>query len=117
MTRVAYRRLRLGTTGPVKSSRRSRRLRKPLPTGASRKPEEPPHRPIITVRGGGLSRQATAGERAILASGAPVYQRGAALVRSILEEVDAADGRRTKVAQLVRIELPYMLDLLCRSAC
>jgi putative DNA primase/helicase len=30
--------------------------------------------------------------------------------------VDAADGRRTKVAQLARIELPYMRDLLCRSA-
>jgi len=68
------------------------------------------------VQGGGLSRQATAGERAILASGAPVYQRGAMLVRPILEEVDAAVGRRTKVAQLARIELPYMRDLLCRSA-
>ena len=37
-------------------------------------------------------------------------------MRPILEEVDAADGRRTKVAQLARIELPYMRDLLCRSA-
>src|SRR6267154_6630621 len=68
-------------------------------------------RPVITVRGGGLSRQATAGERAILSAGAPVYQRGLSLVRPILEEVDAADGRRTKVAQLARIELPYMRDL------
>ena len=72
--------------------------------------------PVIAVRGGGLSRQASAGERAILASGATVYQRGAMLVRPILEEVDAADGRRTKVAPLARIELPYMRDLLCRSA-
>src|ERR1700676_3447829 len=73
-------------------------------------------RPVIAVRGGGLSRQATAGERAILSAGAPVYQRGQNLVRPILEEVDAADGRRTKVAQLARIELPYMRDLLCRWA-
>src|ERR1700692_4445258 len=57
-------------------------------------------RPGIVVRGGGLSRQATAGERALLSGGAPIYQRGQILVRLILEEVDAADGRRTKVAQL-----------------
>ena len=116
-TRVADVRPHAAATAPAKSSIRSRRKpRKPLPTRTSRKPEETPHRPVIAVRGGGLSRQASAGERAILAFGAPVYQRGASLVRPILEEVGAADGRRTKVAQLARIELPYMRDLLCRSA-
>ena len=90
--------------------------RKSGPARASRQSERTTQPPVIAVRGGGLSRQATAGERAILFLGAPVYQRGASLVRPILEEVYAADGRRTKVAQLVQIELPYMLDLLCRSA-
>jgi hypothetical protein len=86
------------------------------PTRAARQATRAGQRPVIAVRGGGLSRQATAGEGAILSAGAPVYQRGQSLVRPILEEVDAADGRRTSVAQLARIELPYMRDLLCRSA-
>jgi len=73
-------------------------------------------RPIILVEGGGLSEQASAGERAIILADAPVYQRGPALVRPVLQEVDAADGRRTTVAQLAPIGLPYMRDLLCRAA-
>ena len=97
----------------------SKRLRyqgqRPEPEGACQRNSNP-QLPVITVSGGGLSRQASAGERAIVQFSRAVYQRGAALVRPILEEVEAADGRRTRVAQLARIELPYMRDLLCRSA-
>src|SRR5262249_60817050 len=44
------------------------------------------------------------------------YHRGTTLVRPIIAEVDATHGRRTKVAQLVVIRQPYMIDLLCKSA-
>src|ERR1700747_99115 len=73
-------------------------------------------RPVIVVQGGGLSREASEGERALHSSGLPIYQRGSSLVRPVLEQVAAADGHRTAVAQLAPIELPYMRDLLCRSA-
>ena len=77
---------------------------------------QPPGLPCIDVAGGGLSNEATAGEKAIISAGHPVYRRGSTLVRPVIEEVDATHGRRTKVAQLARIDLPYMIDLLCRSA-
>lgn len=70
----------------------------------------------IKVIGGGLSDEATEGEKAIIGAGHPVYRRGATLVRPVIEEVDATRGRRTKVAQLARIDQSYMTDLLCRSA-
>ena len=73
-------------------------------------------RPIIVVHPGTLSERATLGEAAIIAGGAQVYRRGEALVRPVIEEVDASDGRRTKVAQLAEIETHYLRDLLCRSA-
>jgi hypothetical protein len=60
-------------------------------------------RPIIVVHPGTLSELATLGEAAIIAGGAQVYRRGEALVRPVIEEVDASDGRRTKVAQLAEI--------------
>jgi phage/plasmid primase-like uncharacterized protein len=73
-------------------------------------------RPAIEVRAGALSEMATLGERAIIDAGKAVYARGSTLVRPVVEEVEAAHGRRTKVAQLAQIETHYMRDLLCRSA-
>ena len=70
----------------------------------------------IRVLGGGLSNEATAGEPAIIKAGHPVYRREASLVRPVIEEVEATQGRRTKVARLKEITQPYMVDLLCRSA-
>ena len=63
-----------------------------------------------------MSREASEGERALLSAGAPIYQRGLMLTRPVMHEVDAAGGRRALIAQLARIELPYMRDLLCRCA-
>ena len=74
------------------------------------------HGPVIQIGGGRLPENATAGERAIIAAGMPVYRRGAMLVRPVVEEVDAAHGHRTHVAQLARLDLPYLRDLLCRAA-
>jgi putative DNA primase/helicase len=84
--------------------------------GVGRRQHENSCRPVIIVQGGGLSREASEGERALLQSGFPVYQRGSVLVRPVSDEVEAADGRRTTVARLVRIGLAYMRDLLCRAA-
>jgi hypothetical protein len=72
--------------------------------------------PVIDVIGGGLSREATAGEDAIIRAGHPVYRRGIILVRPIIQEVDATRGRRTKVALLLPLSQPYMIDILCKSA-
>jgi hypothetical protein len=72
--------------------------------------------PIIEVSGGGLSDEATQGEQAIIRAGHPVYRRGTNLVRPIIDEVDATRGRRTKIARLAPIQLPYLIDLLCKSA-
>jgi hypothetical protein len=72
--------------------------------------------PTIEVLGGGLSSQATAGEEAIIHAGHPVFSRGTMLVRPVIQEVDATRGRRTKVAQLIPVSQPYMVDLLCKSA-
>jgi putative DNA primase/helicase len=70
----------------------------------------------IQLRGGGLSDEATLGERAIIRAGHPIYQRGRTLVQPVVEDVDAAHGRRTKVAQLVEIDRYALVDYLCRSA-
>jgi putative DNA primase/helicase len=72
--------------------------------------------PVIEVIGGGLSNEATAGEGAIIRAGHPIFSRGTMLVRPVIQEVDATRGRRTKVAQLLPVSQPYMIDLLCRSA-
>jgi hypothetical protein len=75
-----------------------------------------PNPPVIEVRGGGLSDEATQGEDAIIRARHPIYRRGKNLVRPVVEEVDATRGRRTKVARFAPIHQPYMLSLLCQSA-
>jgi hypothetical protein len=75
----------------------------------------PPRLTRVLVVGGGLSNEATAGEDAILKAGWPIYQRGNMLVRPVVQEVNATRGRRTRVAQLAPVQLPYLIDVLCRS--
>src|SRR5689334_4227337 len=41
---------------------------------------------------------------------------GYVLVRPVIEEVEATPGRKTKVAQLMPVTQPHMVDLLCRAA-
>jgi putative DNA primase/helicase len=48
--------------------------------------------------------------------GAPLYRRGSGLVRPIVEEVDATEKRKTKVARLTQITQYSMLDWLSRAA-
>ncbi len=70
----------------------------------------------IELRGGGLSDEASAGERALIRAGHLIYQRGRTLVQPVVEEVDASHGRKTKVAQLVEISRYGLVDFLCKSA-
>jgi len=73
-------------------------------------------KPIIKIRGGILDSIATQGEEALRSAAVPLYQRANELFRPIISEVDAAHGRRTRVAQLRRIDSVYLRDLLCRIA-
>jgi len=67
-------------------------------------------KPTIQIRAAEIPRMAIEAERALAACGRQIYQRGADLVRPVTEEVDAADGRRTHIAQLVRLT-PDRLEL------
>ncbi|GAA4478481.1 topoisomerase [Gluconacetobacter asukensis] len=68
----------------------------------------------IAVRGGEIDLVASAGERALVAANAPVYQRGTRLARPGRREVAAADGRLTQAACLMDIGVPALTDLLCQ---
>ncbi|MBY4639667.1 DUF6371 domain-containing protein [Gluconacetobacter entanii] len=69
----------------------------------------------IQVRAGELDLVATAGERALVASGMPVYQRGTSLMRPGRREVAAANGRTTYAACLIDLGASALTDLLCQA--
>jgi hypothetical protein len=73
-------------------------------------------RPTIEVKDGCLSELATAGEKLLIDSRVPLYQRAGMLVRPIIEVVDASHNRKTKVAQLKSVDAIYLRDLLSRQA-
>jgi Bifunctional DNA primase/polymerase, N-terminal len=72
--------------------------------------------PEIQIPADGLSEVATLGERALKKSGKPIYQRSKTLVFPIVSEVEASHKRRTKIAQLEKIEAPYLRDQLRQVA-
>jgi hypothetical protein len=79
-------------------------------------PESEGNLPVIKVEGGKLSRCATEAEEALVAANTQFFERSNALVRPIIIEVDAAHGRKTKAAQLARVDQVYMRDSLNRVA-
>jgi putative DNA primase/helicase len=90
--------------------------RKAIERGWTASPElDDANRPTITVVKSLLHRLADDAERAIIASGIPVYHRGV-LVRPAVTEMDAADGGKTHIAALRPLGVPDMLDLFCRTA-
>ena len=68
----------------------------------------------VKIIAGELHHLASEGEAAIIASGLPVFQR-AMLVRPAIMEMDAADGGKTQVTGLHRLDAPGMLDLFCQT--
>jgi hypothetical protein len=79
-------------------------------------PESEGDLPVIKVEGGKLSRSATEAEEALIAAAVQFFERSNILVRPIVIEVDAAHGRKTKAAQLARVDQVYMRDSLNRVA-
>jgi putative DNA primase/helicase len=73
-------------------------------------------RPTVDVRAGELHLMATDGERALMLAGAPIYARGDRIVRPIVDDMQAANGLRTKVARLTDVGCDSMVDHLSRSA-
>jgi putative DNA primase/helicase len=72
--------------------------------------------PEIHVEPGKLTSLAEQGEQALLDANCPIYRRDTVLVRPAVEEVTAADNRRTNVARLVTVSLPYLRGKLCDVA-
>jgi putative DNA primase/helicase len=72
--------------------------------------------PIIQIKDGELSLLATRAEEMLIAAGVSIYQRGGALVRPIIETVDASHDRKTRVALLKVLDGVYTRDLLGRHA-
>lgn len=74
-----------------------------------------PARPSIRLRAGELSDAATRAEQGIVAAGLPIFRRGPALVRPVVERVEAAHGQWTNVAQLAHVDTTYLRDILDRT--
>jgi putative DNA primase/helicase len=88
------------------------------PESADGEPDQaaPPPLPVIQIKNGELSSLATRAEEMLIAAGVPIYQRGGALVRPIIETVDATRGRKTNICQLKILDTVYARDLLGRHA-
>ena len=85
--------------------------------GAAKQPgpaKKPLQCAIIKIHGGELPMLATRAEKELLRHDMEIYQRGNVLVRPIIEEVDAAHERKTKIARFVEIGSVYLCDLLGR---
>jgi hypothetical protein len=76
---------------------------------------KPNAKPQIEIKDGELSELATVGEKLLIDTGVPLYQRGGMLVRPIIAIVDASHDRKTKVAQLKSVDAIYVRDLLSRQ--
>jgi hypothetical protein len=72
-------------------------------------------RPIIRVVDGELPHVVDEAERALLASGLEIYQRGV-IVRPAVVPLKAADNRETEGWQLIPVTPPYLIDIMTRTA-
>ena len=72
--------------------------------------------PVIKVMPGELDRTTTAAEDRIIATGAEVYQRGGELVRPVVREVPATEGRTVLSAGLAGMNEFAIVDALCPLA-
>ncbi len=73
-------------------------------------------KPLIRVEAGHLPDIADKAEAAIIEANRPIYRRGTVLVRPVVEEVDAAHGRKATVAVLHEVGPVYLRDLMGRVA-
>jgi len=73
-------------------------------------------RPIIRIRGGELHEVASEAEKALGRFGAPLYVRSGEIVKPVIDSVEAAKGRKTKVGRLQRVTGAGLVDYLSRAA-
>ncbi len=78
--------------------------------------QEAADKPLIRIKAGQLPEIATTAEAAIIKAGLPIYRRGSLLVRPVIEEVDAAQGRKATVAVLHPLVPIYLCGLLALTA-
>jgi hypothetical protein len=71
-----------------------------------------PAKPVIQIEPGKLPQMATRAEHHLIAANVPFYKRGSMLVRPIILEVPASDGRKTKTPALESVTETYMCDRL-----
>lgn len=76
---------------------------------------EEAEKPAIQIKAGKLSAMASQAEHAVIDAGSPIHCRDDKLVRPVVEEVDAAHGRRAKIVQLAQVDPIYLRDILCRE--
>ena len=84
----------------------------PLPTP----PSPPSRRSKQIIQYGPLSYMADAAASVLLNANVPFYQRGKALVRPVVKQVQTFDGKVTSASQLADIDLPYLRDTLCKNS-
>lgn len=72
-------------------------------------------RPVIHVGGGDLYVVASAAERVLIETGAPLYVRNG-LVRPIVDEIRTTKGYTAKVARLKSVDADTLVDRLSRAA-
>jgi len=84
--------------------------------GREREQESGSDKPVIQTTGRAIHELATAGEDALIRSGAPIYVRGDLLQRPVVDEVDASDGRKTHVVRLGTVTPELLIDYLSRAA-
>jgi putative DNA primase/helicase len=72
--------------------------------------------PRILIEGGGLSREATQAEKALIGARVNIFQRGDNLVLPIVDEVTASGNRKAWVGRLRTADCANVEDLLCQHA-
>lgn len=74
-------------------------------------------RPEIEFRADAIHETVTAAEDVLIATKAPIFQRGLWLVMPISIEVAASDNRKTQSPSLKRVDVPVLRDHLARWQC
>lgn len=70
----------------------------------------------IKVRTGHFPEAVSQAEEALIAAEFAYYQRGANLVRPVVETLPATKSRTTRMVQLVEVDVPYLTHDLCKAA-
>lgn len=73
-------------------------------------------RPVIRCEAGNLPRMVDAAEAALIATGAPVYSRGAMLVTPALDLVPASDGGEFLSPRLQEVKDTWLIERLTATA-